>query len=123
MDIVKLSSNAERLKRHLGSLPEVFITDMTVTERRELLGLPALEGDNQSNEKLLIEKIGVGGATALITLLEKMGEGTLTETQVQNTIMILFGLSEDEAGRITEKGEVSTPPPVQPQKTGGLFSR
>lgn len=89
-----------------NSVPVTFIApellnDLSKGERRELLGYPAqAPGEDVGSETLLIERIGVGGSQALISLIQSIGAGDITPEQASNTLQILFGLGKEDADRI-----------------------
>lgn len=74
------------------NVPTELLKDMTVNERRSLLGLSDLQ-DNTGEKKKLIETLGVGSVTAVIAILT---DPVLTIEQKKGT-MITFGFSEEEA--------------------------
>lgn len=74
--------------------------DMTVNERRvNLLNLPPTE-EKASAVKLLAETLGVGGTTAFTQII---ADPTLDQEQKKNTLILLFGLTEDQALKVTTK--------------------
>jgi hypothetical protein len=91
--------------------PDVWAA-LTKEEQRQFIEnnydieLIEVESTVNENKQLLIERIGVGGATTLSSLLQAMGEGKLTREQFISTIEILFGLDRASAERIA--GEVKT---------------
>jgi len=50
-----------------------------------------------TNERTLVEVIGVGGTQALLNVIQLYGEGTLSQSQASNTLQLLFGISAQEA--------------------------
>ncbi|WP_129714669.1 hypothetical protein [Pedobacter sp. SYP-B3415] len=77
------------------TIPVEFLPDLTKNERRALVGQPEQE-DTTSNEQLLSERLGVGGTTALVQILE----GALQPSQKINTLKLLFGLTEEQAASL-----------------------
>lgn len=59
-----------------------------------------------TNERSLVEVIGVGGTQALLNIIQLFGQGTLTEAQASNTLQLLFGISKDEAMSMLMKEDV-----------------
>jgi len=79
--------------------PELY-KDMTVNERRvNLLNLPPTE-EKASATKLLAETLGVGGTQALKEILI---DTTLTDLQKKNALILLFGLTEEQASSLVTK--------------------
>lgn len=76
--------------------PEL-LKDMTANERRELLlDLPA-QMDKASEERLLVEVLGVGGTQALQSIVTDVN---LTPTQKINLLVEVFGFTKEVANRI-----------------------
>lgn len=76
-----------------------FADDLTKGERRVLLGYPE-KAPGEDITELLIERIGVGGSQALISLLQSVGLNEISQEQASNTLQILFGLNKEDADRI-----------------------
>lgn len=88
--------------------PELY-KDMTVNERRvHLLNLPETE-EKSSATKLLAETIGVGGTDAMIKVIT---DPSMDEQQKKNTLILLFGLTEDQATKLVTKTVTETPAPA-----------
>lgn len=82
-------------------IDEALLPDLSKGERRALMGYPEkAPGEDVGSETLLIERIGVGGATALTDILTQVGAGQIKQDQASNTMQILFGLSKEDADRI-----------------------
>jgi hypothetical protein len=98
--------------------PEVW-SALTREEQRQFveanydIELIPVQSDIDANKELLIERIGVGGATTLVSLLQSLGQKQITREQFISTMEILFGLNKEEAEKIAGQLEV-TPKPVQP---------
>ena len=72
---------------------------MTANERRELLlNLPATT-DKQSEEKLLVEVLGVGGTQALQSIIT---DANLTPNQKTNILVEVFGFTVEAARKLVE---------------------
>ena len=67
---------------------------------------PATEAE-ATNERSLVEIIGVGGTQALLNIIQLYGEGTLTESQASNTLQILFGITAQEALKMLKKDSLN----------------
>jgi hypothetical protein len=78
--------------------PEL-LKDMTANERRELLlQLPA-QPDKASEERLLVEVLGVGGTQALQSIITDVN---LTSQQKVNILVEVFGFTSQVASRIVK---------------------
>lgn len=59
-----------------------------------------------SDQRTLIEVIGVGGSQALLNILTLFAQGQLTESQATNILVILFGISQEDALKMLQKEAV-----------------
>lgn len=66
-------------------------------EIRESLGFQPETGDDQAEETPLAIQIGVGGTTALVGII---ADPLLSPEQKKGSIMVLFGLSEDQTNQM-----------------------
>jgi hypothetical protein len=82
----------------ISNTPEL-LKDMTANERRELLlQLPA-QPDKASEERLLVEVLGVGGTQALQSIITDVN---LTPQQKINILIEVFGFTKEVASRIVK---------------------
>jgi hypothetical protein len=93
--------------------PEVW-SALTKEEQRQFveanydIELIPVQSNIDENKELLIERIGVGGAATLVTLLQSLGQNQISREQFISTMEILFGLQKEEAEKIA--GQVLTQP-------------
>ncbi len=76
--------------------PEL-LKDMTANERRELLLQLPSQPDKASEERLLVEVLGVGGTQALQSIITDVN---LTPQQKVNILIEVFGFTQQVASRI-----------------------
>lgn len=72
-----------------------ILKDLTQNERRALEGYEEI--DNSGDKKLLAESLGVGGTQSLISVVNDL---VMTPEQKKQVLIIVFGLSEEEANKI-----------------------
>jgi hypothetical protein len=77
-------------------VPDKLLEELTDTEKRELIGYPALEGEDDGRRRLLVDKIGVGGSATLLSILSSFTAGQMTWDQAFGTLKVLFGLKEKQ---------------------------
>lgn len=94
-----------------GNVPISLFTDMSINERRSLIGLPELD-ETQADKKRLIETLGVGSVQSVIVILTDV---TLTPEQKKGTLMVM-GFTQDEVNQMLPESPepVVTPPPAAP---------
>jgi hypothetical protein len=95
-------------------VPDTLLDELTDTEKRELIGYPALEGEEDGKGRLLIEKIGQGGTAALLDVLGRYGASQMTWAQAAGTLKVLFKLRKGQIAEMLgpEPVEPITPPPA-----------
>jgi hypothetical protein len=86
-------------KKVISDIPVELYKDMSIDERRNLIGLMPVESDASSDEVLLIEKIGVGGSQAFVTIIT---DPAMTPEQKRNSLVLLFGITEQDAKKLTD---------------------
>lgn len=91
----------------INYVPESVYSKLTDNEIRELYGYAPLESNN-TDEKLLVERLGVGGTQAFTTIL---ADAVMTPEQKRATLKILFGLDEE---KVNELLPISEPTNVLP---------
>jgi len=74
-------------------IPDKILDDLTPDERRALVGYDSIS-DGTTDEKLLSERLGVGGTQSLTSILADI---TLSEAQKLEVLRVLFGISDDDA--------------------------
>ena len=82
--------------RPITYIPDAILQDLTPDERRQLVSYPVLEQQN-TGEKLLSERLGVGGTGSLVQIVESQ---VLSREQKLNIIQILFSISAEDANKI-----------------------
>lgn len=82
--------------RPIQFIPDSILKDLTVTERRALMGYSELPSDTTS-EKTLADTLGVGGTQSLVSVLS---DPLLTPEQKQSVLIILFGLKTEDAAKL-----------------------
>lgn len=75
-------------------IPTELYKDMTVDERRNLIGLEPLPLDDTSSKKMLAETLGVGGTQAMVTILT---DTVLTGDQKRQLLIQLFNFTPENA--------------------------
>lgn len=85
-------------KIDLESVDPQLLADLTTNERRELIGYPPLK-DDQADEQLLAERLGVGGTDALVSVLTNE---SLSKDSKRNILMILFNFTDEQATKAVE---------------------
>lgn len=78
------------------NVPDSILGDLTQNERRELVGYPAL-ADDQADEQLLAERLGVGGTDAFISVVS---DERLGSEQKKQTLKLLFGLTNEQVDAV-----------------------
>lgn len=100
--------------------PEVW-ESLTRDEQRKFvennfdIELIPIDSNVDKGKSLLIERIGVGGANTLVSLVQVLGEGKITREQFISTLEILFGLSRENAEKIAGEQIIK---PVTPDTNG-----
>jgi len=74
------------------NIPAEYLGDLTQNERRLAIGFPELDSQ-KAQTQILAQTLGVGGTQALMEVLQ----GTLPAEQKINSLVILFGLTPDQA--------------------------
>lgn len=82
---------------------------LTKDELRLLFGYEPFDKNANANDVVLIEKIGIGGTTAL---KEIVGDPAMTDEQKRGLLTILFGLTSDQVNTIIPN--VTTPTTQNP---------
>lgn len=80
----------------LRSIPTEVLSDLTVNERRELIGYPELQGED-ANQSTLADRLGVGGTQALTAIIENTEISTESK---RGLLEVLFGLSQEDISKI-----------------------
>lgn len=83
--------------KSVNDIPVEMLKDLTLNERRSLIGFQELENQNSESKKL-IETLAVGSITATIAILT---DPVLTTEQKKGTL-ITFGFSEEDANRMLD---------------------
>lgn len=83
-------------KATFSNIPTSILDDLTQDERRTLVGFEPIN-DTASNESILAERLGVGGADSLISVITNT---ELTYKQKLGALTVLFGLSNEDAIKI-----------------------
>jgi hypothetical protein len=78
----------------ISYIPPEILAKLSTDEVRALGGYPPVSTEGQTSEITLAEKIGVGGVTALTGILSNP---LLTDAQKVQSIIKIFGQSEDDA--------------------------
>jgi hypothetical protein len=78
------------------TIPTEILNDLTINERRALYGYEELAQET-TQEKLLAEKLGVGGTQAMLSILV---DATMTPETKSNTLQILFALTKEDADKL-----------------------
>lgn len=99
-------SNAPKTKEEKESnnelnIPEEILSDLTQDERRALVGYKPLNDEN-SNESIFAERLGVGGTEAFINVVSNE---QLDEKQKKATLKILFNLSDEQINTLFPSNE------------------
>jgi hypothetical protein len=81
-------------------IPAEVMAKLTDDELRGLAGYEPLESDIDGNTVTMAERLGVGGTQALVATLS---DPLLTPEQKQNALVILFGLSIEDAMKLAPK--------------------
>lgn len=90
------------------NIPAEMLQDLTPDERRALVGYKPIS-DGTTDEKLLSERLGVGGTQSLVDITTNPD---LTPEQKLETLRVLFGLNEADAKAIVYGKK-------EPQSEGG----
>lgn len=83
-------------------IPDVLLSELTPEEKRQLIGYKAINDGTNTNNKLLSERLGVGGTQSLVQILS---DPLLKAEQKLAALQILFGLPEADAKKLV--GEVA----------------
>lgn len=88
------------MKDSVNDIPEQLFNDLTTNERRRLIGFEDIP-DEEADQSILADRIGVGGTQSLIDVITNPD---LNNDQKRGTLMVLFGLTEDQVNEITGNG-------------------
>jgi len=80
-------------------VPSELLDVLTPNEKRELIGYDSVD-TGQEDKPALATVIGVGGVQSMVQILESP---TLTPAQKQNLIVQLFGLTVEDAQKLTDE--------------------
>lgn len=95
-------------------VPDVLLSELTDTEKRELIGYPPIEGEDDGRGRLLIEKIGQGGTAALLDVLSRYGQGQMTWAQAAGTLKVLFKLKKGQIAEMLGPEPIAPTEPTEP---------
>lgn len=84
-------------------IPEAAYSKLTDSEIRALFGYEPLVVEGGKDEKLLVEKLGVGGTQAFTQII---ADPNLQPEQKRATLQMLFGLSETDALKLVPNVEL-----------------
>lgn len=84
----------------MEKIPIELLQDLSVNERRELIGYEALN-TSDANNTTLASVIGVGGTTAMVDIVSNQ---ELPSSQKRGLLNVLFGLTEDQINKILDNG-------------------
>jgi len=79
----------------LSEIPLEVLSTLTANEKRGLIGYSEL--DDSNNQSLLADKIGVGGVTAMVSIVS---DPIMTNDQKKGLLKTLFSLSDDDLNSI-----------------------
>ena len=92
--------------RPIQYVPDAFLSVLTESEKRQLIGFPELEQQTTS-ERMLADVLGVGGTQSLVAIIS---DPLLSREQKKATLEILFGITTEDADRLV--GDAT--PPIIP---------
>lgn len=95
----------------ISYIPPEVLAKLSTDEIRALGGYPPVSTEGQTSEITLAEKIGVGGVTALTGI---QANPLLSDSQKIQSIVQIFGIKEENAKLLVNKGEAITPPATPP---------
>lgn len=75
-----------------SSFPTEILSDLTVNERRALVGYEPID-DKDANESLLAERLGVGGTQSLVEILK---DPEMDIEVKRGSLSVLFGLTDEQ---------------------------
>ena len=78
-------------------IPDIAYSKLTDTEIRALFGYEELVVDGVGSEKLLSEKLGVGGTQSLVSIIN---DPVMTVESKRASLELLFGLSPEDAMKL-----------------------
>lgn len=96
--------------RPIQYVPDKLLDKLTDNELRGLAGYPELPKENNTDTKLLTERLGVVGTQSLIFTLT---DPNLKPGQKRETLKLLFGLSDDDAKKLVPE-EIASAEPANP---------
>jgi lambda family phage portal protein len=77
----------------------------------------AYESGGEVKGEPLITSIGIGGAQALSSIIQQIGQGLITPTQAETILITVFGMTEEAARKIAQDAGVRGTPPAAPSVT------
>lgn len=78
------------------NIPENILPDLTLNERRNLIGYPDIQ-EEDANKSILADRLGVGGTEALVSVVSNT---EINSDAKRGILSVLFGLNDDEINKI-----------------------
>lgn len=106
--------------RPIQYVPDSLLNELTPSEKRALIGYAPLENAEGSQDKLLTERLGVGGTQSLVAILSDVN---LSDEQKRASLKILFGLSDaDVLSLVPQVIEQPTTETITPEQITNYFA-
>ena len=83
-------------ERGIGAIPESVLTDLTINERRELIGFEPV-ADSEANQQMLASVLGVGGTQSLLAIMQ---DTTMAKDTKKELLKLLFNFTDDDVNKI-----------------------
>ena len=83
-------------ERGIGAIPESVLTDLTINERRELIGFEPV-ADSEANQQMLASVLGVGGTQSLLAIMQ---DTTMAKETKKELLKLLFNFTDDDVNKI-----------------------